>query len=114
MGFLYSLSLKLLYPTSLCAVLILAAAVFRKQESSRRVCLWAALGVLMICGNGWVVGGLTKYLEGRDAKKKEDWMSRLLLFLTDQLDESALFEATKSKDEKKQLEAIRDERTIEE
>jgi uncharacterized SAM-binding protein YcdF (DUF218 family) len=63
MAFLYSLTLKLLYPTSLCAMLLLAAAAFRKRERLSRVCLWAALGVLMICGNGWVVGGLTKHLE---------------------------------------------------
>src|ERR1035437_6509746 len=63
MSFLYSLFLKLLYPTSLCVLLLLAAAVFRKRQKLSRVCFWAAFAVLMVCGNGWLVGGLTRHLE---------------------------------------------------
>jgi len=65
MSLLYSLFLKLLYPTSLCALLILAAAMFRKREKLSRLCLWTAFAVLMMCGNGWLVGSLTKNLEWR-------------------------------------------------
>lgn len=67
MAFFYSLFLKLLYPTSLCASLLAAAAVFRKRQKLSRVCLWAAFAILMVCGNGWVVGALTKNLEWRYA-----------------------------------------------
>jgi uncharacterized SAM-binding protein YcdF (DUF218 family) len=65
MSFLYSLFLKLLYPTSLCALLILAAAVFRKREKLNRYCCWAAFAILMICGNGWLISALTEHLEWR-------------------------------------------------
>ena len=63
MSFLYTIFLKLLYPTTLCALLILAAAVFRKREKLRRYCCWTAFATLMLCGNGWLVEGLTKHLE---------------------------------------------------
>jgi uncharacterized SAM-binding protein YcdF (DUF218 family) len=63
MSFLYSILLKLLYPTSLCLVLLLAAAAFRKHERLRRLCFWTAVAVLLVCGNGWLVRGLTKHLE---------------------------------------------------
>jgi uncharacterized SAM-binding protein YcdF (DUF218 family) len=63
MSFLYNLFLELLYPTSLCALLLVAAAVFRKRQKLSRVCFWAAFAVLMVCGNGWLVGGMTRHLE---------------------------------------------------
>jgi len=63
MAFLYSLFLKLLYPTSLCLVLLVASAAFRKHMVVRRVCFGASLAVLLVCGNGWLVGALTKHLE---------------------------------------------------
>lgn len=63
--FLYSFLLKLLYPTSLCALLLLASAILRKRTKWSRGCFWAAFGILMICGNGWLVGALTRNLEWR-------------------------------------------------
>src|SRR5213078_3066045 len=63
MSFLYSVFLKLLYPTSLAVLLLLASALFRKKERARRVCFWAALGMIMLCGNGWLVGAMTRHLE---------------------------------------------------
>jgi len=74
MSFLYSIFLKLLYPTSLCVGLLLASAVFRRRHSRSalpaprshlldRLCFWLAVAVLMVCGNGWVVRGLTQHLE---------------------------------------------------
>ena len=59
MAFLYSLFLKLLYPTSLCALLLVAAAVLRKRKLLSRVCFLAAFAILMVGGNGWVVDALT-------------------------------------------------------
>jgi uncharacterized SAM-binding protein YcdF (DUF218 family) len=63
MSFLYTLLLKLLYPTSLCLVLLGGAVVFRKRKTLCRACFALAVGVLLICGNGWLVRGLTKHLE---------------------------------------------------
>jgi uncharacterized SAM-binding protein YcdF (DUF218 family) len=65
MSFLYSLLLKLLYPTSLCLVLLAAAVIFRKRRLVCRVCFSLAVAVLLVCGNGWLVGALTKHLEWR-------------------------------------------------
>jgi uncharacterized SAM-binding protein YcdF (DUF218 family) len=65
MGFLYSILLKLLYPTSLCLIFLLAAAVFQKRKVVNRVFFWLAVAVIMVCGNGWLIGGLTKHLEWR-------------------------------------------------
>lgn len=63
MAFLYSLLLKLLYPTSLCLLLLAATAVFRKRRILSRVCFGLAVAVLVVCGNGWLAGALTKHLE---------------------------------------------------
>jgi uncharacterized SAM-binding protein YcdF (DUF218 family) len=63
MSFLYSLFLKLLYPTSLCLVLLALAVVFRKRKALCRACFGLAMATLLVCGNGWVVGALTKRLE---------------------------------------------------
>ena len=63
MSFLYSLLLKLLYPTSLCLVLLGFAVVFRKGKALCRACFAIAVGLLLICGNGWLVRGLTERLE---------------------------------------------------
>ena len=67
MGFLYSLLLKLISPTSVCVVLLLAALAFRKREKFTRGCVALAAGLLLVCGNGWVVRGLVGQLEGRYA-----------------------------------------------
>ncbi len=61
LGFLYSVFLKLLYPTSIALALFLAAAVTR--GGLRRACYGLALAVLLVCGNGWVVRSLTLKLE---------------------------------------------------
>jgi uncharacterized SAM-binding protein YcdF (DUF218 family) len=63
MSFLYGLFLKLLYPTSLVLLLLLGSVLLRKREVGRRVCFWLAVALLLLCGNGWVVGALTKRLE---------------------------------------------------
>jgi uncharacterized SAM-binding protein YcdF (DUF218 family) len=63
MSFLYSLLLKLLYPTSVCLVLLGCAVAFRKRKTLCRACFGLAVGVLLICGNGWIAGALTKHLE---------------------------------------------------
>ena len=65
MSFLYSLFLKLLYPTSLCLIGLLTAAAFHKRKVVSRVSFWASVAVLMICGNGWLVQGMTRHLEWR-------------------------------------------------
>jgi len=62
-SFLYSLLLKLFYPTSVALVLLLASAALRKAKKARRGCFWAAVAVLLICGNGWVVKYSTQHLE---------------------------------------------------
>ena len=63
MSFLYSLLLKLLYPTSLSLLLLGCAVVFRKRRTLCRACFALAVGVILICGNGWLIRGLTKHLE---------------------------------------------------
>jgi uncharacterized SAM-binding protein YcdF (DUF218 family) len=63
MSFLYSLFLKLLYPTSLSMVLLLTSAALKKWKAASRTCFWLALAILMVCGNGWLIGAMTKHLE---------------------------------------------------
>jgi uncharacterized SAM-binding protein YcdF (DUF218 family) len=63
MGFLYNLFLKLLYPTSLALLLLLASALLRKKEWARRLCFWLAIGIIMVCGNGWLTRALARHLE---------------------------------------------------
>ncbi|MGA2867422.1 MAG: YdcF family protein [Verrucomicrobiota bacterium] len=59
----YHLSLKCCEPTSLCALLLLAAAVFRKPKVVGRLCFCLALAILLVCGNHWVSGGFIRRLE---------------------------------------------------
>src|SRR5262245_41206157 len=63
MGFLYSLFLKLLYPTSLCLLLLIGSAALARRPKISRGCLWLAVAILIICGNGWLAGGLARHLE---------------------------------------------------
>ncbi|MGD1083633.1 MAG: YdcF family protein [Verrucomicrobiota bacterium] len=63
MSFAYSILLKLLSPTSLCLLLLAAAALFRKRKVPRRACFVLAMTVLLICGNAWVAEGLAGRLE---------------------------------------------------
>lgn len=65
MAFLYSVLLKLLYPTSVALLLLVGAAFNRRRERLRRACVMAAIAVLVVCGNGWVVSTLTRNLETR-------------------------------------------------
>ena len=64
MGFLYSVLLKMLYPTSV-ALVLLAAAVVARRPRTLRACLAGAVLALMIGGNGWVVASMVRNLEGR-------------------------------------------------
>jgi len=64
MAFAYSLLLKLLYPTSI-ALILLAASLVLRGPRTRRTCQGLALAVLLVCGNGWLVGAITRELEGR-------------------------------------------------
>jgi uncharacterized SAM-binding protein YcdF (DUF218 family) len=66
LGFLYSVLLKLLYPTSIALALFLAAAIV-KRRAMRRLCYSLALAVLLICGNGWVVRWMILPLESMHA-----------------------------------------------
>lgn len=63
LSFLYSLFLKLLYPTSLSLLLLLLSALLRKWAKLSRLCFWLAMAVLLVCGNGWLLEGLTRHLE---------------------------------------------------
>jgi len=63
MFFLYSIFLKLLYPTSLTVLLLLASAVFHRRKVLSRVCFWAGLAVLLICRNGLIWRGPVRHLE---------------------------------------------------
>ena len=62
---LYSVALKLLYPTSIALMFAIAALGFRARPRLQRACQWLTVAVLLICGNGWVVAALTRGLEGR-------------------------------------------------
>jgi uncharacterized SAM-binding protein YcdF (DUF218 family) len=65
MAFLYSLLLKLLYPTSITLLLLAAAALLPHRHTARRVCRTVAVLVLLVSGNGFVVADLTRRLEGQ-------------------------------------------------
>jgi len=65
LGYFYNLLLKLLYPTSISILLLLAAVVLWRCNRAKlaRLSFWLALAVLLICGNGWVVRYSTRHLE---------------------------------------------------
>src|SRR5215831_317962 len=42
---------------------MLLSTALRKRELPRRVCLWLAIAILLICGNGWLAKYSTRYLE---------------------------------------------------
>ena len=65
MAFLYSVLLKLLYPTSVSLLLLAAGAALRRRPTARRVCYLLAVLVLLVCGNGWVVAAMIRHLEGQ-------------------------------------------------
>ncbi len=65
MNFCYSLLLELLYPTSICLILLLASAVARRRPRLSRACFWAGVAILFVCGNPWVARALALNLEWR-------------------------------------------------
>src|SRR5437867_8469141 len=65
MELLYHLFLKLIEPTALCVMLLVGAAAFRKRTVLSRVCFWLPVAILLVCGNGWVSGGMIRHLERR-------------------------------------------------
>lgn len=65
MDWLYSVALKLLYPTAGAAVVLAIAFVFVRKTVFSRACLGLGLGILLVCGNGWVVEGMVGCLEGQ-------------------------------------------------
>lgn len=62
-GYLYSVLLRLLYPTSIALALLIAAAFLRRRPALRRTCYALGLGILLVCGNGWVVHQAVRALE---------------------------------------------------
>lgn len=65
LGQLYALALKLLYPTTIALLLAAGAALAGRRPHLRRACLVLAVAVIVVCGNGWLVAGLVRGLEGR-------------------------------------------------
>lgn len=63
LAFLYSVLLTCLTPTTPILVLLIAAVVFRRRAGLARAIAAAALVVLLVCGNGWVVGAMVRSLE---------------------------------------------------
>jgi len=70
MSFLYSLLLKLLYPTSACLLLLLVSAILHNRKVASRICFWLAVAVLLVCGNGWLVGAMVRHLEWQNLPPK--------------------------------------------
>lgn len=64
-SFLYSVFLKLFYPTSVSLILLFGSAAVRKRKGLSRVLFWSGIAVLFICGNGWLIGAMTRNLEWR-------------------------------------------------
>jgi uncharacterized SAM-binding protein YcdF (DUF218 family) len=63
LAFLYSVLLTCLTPTTPAVLLLVVALVLRQHARLARFCVAGALGVLLICGNGWTVGALVRSLE---------------------------------------------------
>ena len=57
------LLVKLIYPTNLCALLMIIAWATRKRAKVSAACLGSAIGILLLCGNGWFVGWAVRSLE---------------------------------------------------
>ena len=62
-GFLYSVLLKFLNPTSIALLLFVAGALMRRRTALRRICYGLALAALIVCGNGWVAHRMVRALE---------------------------------------------------
>jgi uncharacterized SAM-binding protein YcdF (DUF218 family) len=65
MGFLYSLFLKTLYPTCIAALLLMIGIIVRKRQQLSGAMAVGALGVLLTCGNGWLVEIMVEHLESQ-------------------------------------------------
>ncbi len=65
MSFLYGVLLKLLYPTSMALLFLVAGLCLRRWPALRRACFTLAVLAVMVGGNGWIVRGLTRTLETR-------------------------------------------------
>ncbi len=52
-------------PLALSLLLLLTTGALTKRKTWRRICFWVAVTILLVCGNGWVVGGLARHLERR-------------------------------------------------
>ena len=63
LAFLYSVLLTCLTPTTPILILLIAAVVFRWRAGLARLIATGALIVLLVCGNGWVVGAMVRSLE---------------------------------------------------
>src|SRR5688572_22559843 len=66
MSFLHALFLKLLYPTSLSLFFLGLTVMLRKRKGQSRACFSIAVMILLVCGNGWLVGALIKHLEWKN------------------------------------------------
>jgi uncharacterized SAM-binding protein YcdF (DUF218 family) len=63
LAFLYNVALTLLNPTSVSLLLLIAATLYPRRSVVCRSSVILALAVLLIGGNGWVVGALLQSLE---------------------------------------------------
>jgi len=65
MDLIYAAFLRVLYPTSLSVLLLLTAVMLWRfnREKLARSFVWAAITVLLVCGNGWVARYSTRHLE---------------------------------------------------
>ena len=61
----YHLVLRFLMPTGLCSILLVAALIARKRKRLQQALVGGALALLLIGGNGWLVGSLARSLEWR-------------------------------------------------
>lgn len=64
-GYLYSVLLRLLDPTTIAIALLIAAPLLRRRRAMRRLSYGLGLAILIVCGNGWVVRSLTHRLESQ-------------------------------------------------
>ena len=63
LAFLYSVLLTCLTPTTPILILLVAAMAFRRRGRLARAMAAGALVILLVCGNGWVVGAMVRSLE---------------------------------------------------
>jgi len=54
---------KLFQPLFISLMLVLSALVWNKRRRFSQGCLWLGLGLLLVCGNGWLTKTLVRHLE---------------------------------------------------